>query len=180
MKRNLVLVLPLIALLGAGCSSTRNAASTKSAPATTVESKAAATADTGAVASAGVVGDDASADVGLPPELVNKRVIYFAFDSSEVRAEDRALVAAHARFLAGRSNVAVRLEGHTDQRGTREYNIGLGERRAQAVRAALGLQGVSDGQISTVSYGEERPAAAADDEESMAMNRRVELVYGKR
>jgi len=91
MKRNLVLVLPLVALLGAGCSSTRNAASTESAPATTVESKAAATADTGAVASAGVVGDDASADVGLPPELVNKRVIYFAFDSSEVRAEDRAL-----------------------------------------------------------------------------------------
>ena len=133
-----------------------------------------------AIASAGVVGDDASNEVGLPPELVNKRVIYFAFDSSEIRAEDRALVAAHAKFLAGRVDVGVRLEGHTDQRGTREYNIGLGERRAQAVRAALGLQGAKDNQLSTVSYGEERPAASGEDEESMAMNRRVELVYGKR
>lgn len=181
MKRNSLIVLSLAVALLAGCKSTRNVGGTDvpSAPAP-VESKAAATADTGAVASAGIVGDDASNEVGLPPELVNKRVIYFAFDSSEIRAEDRALVAAHAKFLAGRADVGVRLEGHTDQRGTREYNIGLGERRAQAVRAALGLQGTKDVQMSTVSYGEERPAASGEDEESMAMNRRVELVYGKR
>lgn len=181
MKRNLFLAMAFAAMLVTGCKSTRNSGTTDlPPPPAAVESKAAATADTGAIASAGVVGDDASNEVGLPPELVNKRVIYFAFDSSEIRAEDRALVAAHAKFLAGRGDVGVRLEGHTDQRGTREYNIGLGERRAQAVRAALGLQGAKDNQLSTVSYGEERPAASGEDEESMAMNRRVELVYGRR
>ena len=71
----------------------------------------------------------------------------------------------------------VRLEGHTDERGSREYNIGLGERRSQAVRRALMLQGVGATQISTVSYGEERPAATGSDEEAWGMNRRVEIVY---
>ena len=71
----------------------------------------------------------------------------------------------------------VRLEGHTDERGTREYNIGLGERRAQAVRRALMLQGVGEAQISTVSFGEERPAVAGDDEAAWAQNRRVEILY---
>ena len=95
-----------------------------------------------------------------------------------MRAEDQALVAAHARLLAANSSLRVRLEGHTDERGTREYNIGLAERRAQAVRRALGLQGVTDAQLATVSYGEERPAAVGDDESAFAQNRRVELVYG--
>jgi len=71
----------------------------------------------------------------------------------------------------------VRLEGHTDERGSREYNIGLGERRAQAVRRALMLAGAQAGQITTVSYGEERPAASGSDEESWRLNRRVEIVY---
>jgi len=86
-------------------------------------------------------------------------------------------VASHAKFLAGHSGTRVRLEGHTDERGSREYNIGLGERRAQAVRRALLLQGASDAQISTVSYGEERPAVSGHDETSWAKNRRVEIVY---
>ncbi len=73
----------------------------------------------------------------------------------------------------------VRLEGHTDERGSREYNIGLGERRAQAVRRALLLQGVAEAQITTVSYGEERPAAEGNDEAAYAQNRRVELVYAQ-
>ena len=71
----------------------------------------------------------------------------------------------------------MRLEGHTDERGTREYNIGLGERRAQTVRRALLLQGVAETQVATVSYGEERPAAAGSDEVAWAQNRRVEIVY---
>jgi peptidoglycan-associated lipoprotein len=89
------------------------------------------------------------------------------------------LLAAHARFMASRSNLRVRLEGHTDERGTREYNIGLGERRAQAVRRALGLQGVAESRLATVSYGEERPAEAGDDEAAFAKNRRVELIYSE-
>jgi peptidoglycan-associated lipoprotein len=86
-------------------------------------------------------------------------------------------VAAHAKYLASRGGMKVRLEGHTDERGSREYNIGLGERRAQAVRRALLLQGASESQLSTVSYGEERPAAAGSDEAAWAKNRRVEIVY---
>jgi peptidoglycan-associated lipoprotein len=87
------------------------------------------------------------------------------------------VVAAHAKFLAAHPAARVRLEGHTDERGSREYNIGLGDRRAQSVRRALLLQGASDAQISTVSYGEERPAVLGHDEAAWAKNRRVEIVY---
>jgi peptidoglycan-associated lipoprotein len=109
--------------------------------------------------------------------LLAKRTIYFDFDSSEIKGEGTDIVAAHAKYLATNPGTRVRLEGHTDERGSREYNIGLGERRAQSVRRALLLQGAADAQISTVSYGEERPAVAGHDEEAWAKNRRVEIVY---
>jgi peptidoglycan-associated lipoprotein len=104
------------------------------------------------------------------------RIIYFDFDSSEIRPEYADLVAAQARRLATSPGQRVRLEGHTDERGSREYNIALGERRAQAVRRALLLQGVADGQVVTVSYGEERPAVEGQDEAANQKNRRVEFV----
>jgi len=106
-------------------------------------------------------------------------VIYFDYDRAEIKPEFVPVVAAHAKFLNGNSNRRVRLEGHSDERGSREYNIGLGERRAQAVRRALMLQGVSEAQITTVSYGEERPAVQGSDESAYSKNRRVELVYGR-
>jgi peptidoglycan-associated lipoprotein len=109
--------------------------------------------------------------------LKQRSVIYFDYDSSEIRAEFLQVVAAHAAYLAKYPNARVRLEGHTDERGSREYNIGLGERRAQAVRRALQLQGVKEAQIATVSYGEERPAVAGGDESAYAQNRRVEIVH---
>jgi peptidoglycan-associated lipoprotein len=109
--------------------------------------------------------------------LLATRIVYFDFDSSEIKGQGTDVVAAHAKYLAANSGARVRLEGHTDERGSREYNIGLGERRAQAVRRALLLQGASDGQISTVSYGEERPAVPGHDEAAWAKNRRVEIVY---
>jgi peptidoglycan-associated lipoprotein len=105
------------------------------------------------------------------------QVIYFDFDSSEIRPEFVATIAAHARTLSGNASLKVRLEGNTDERGSPEYNIGLGERRAQAVRRALQLQGVGDAQAATVSYGEEHPAVAGQSEEAWAKNRRVEIVY---
>lgn len=105
------------------------------------------------------------------------RIIYFDFDNADIRAEYRDIIAAHARRLATSSALRVRLEGHADERGSREYNIGLGERRAQAVRRALMLLGVGEGQIATVSYGEERPAVEGSDEAAWAKNRRVEIVY---
>ncbi len=106
-------------------------------------------------------------------------VVYFDYDRAEIKPEFLPVVAAHARYLNGNNQRRVRLEGHSDERGSREYNIGLGERRAQAVRRALLLQGVSESQITTVSYGEERPAVLGGDESAYSRNRRVELVYGQ-
>lgn len=115
--------------------------------------------------------------VDAPGALRGQTIIYFDFDSSTIRAEYSQSVAAHAANLVANPGMTVRLEGHTDERGSREYNIGLGERRAQAVRRALMLQGVRAEQVTTVSYGEERPAVTGNDEEAWAMNRRVEIVY---
>src|SRR5271170_7310444 len=101
------------------------------------------------------------------------KVIYFDFDSAEIRPEFVDVVAGHARAVAANASIKIRLEGHTDERGSREYNIGLGERRAQSVRRALLLQGVTEAQVSTVSYGEERPAVTGHTEDAWAKNRRV-------
>lgn len=106
-------------------------------------------------------------------------VIHFDFDRSDIRPEYATLISSHAKHLASSPVVKIRLEGHTDERGTREYNIALAERRAQAVRRALMLQGAGDGQLTTVSYGEERPAVPGSDESAYEKNRRVELVYGR-
>jgi len=111
--------------------------------------------------------------------LKTRSVIYFEYDSSEIRSEYLDVVAAHAAYLVKYPTAKVRLEGHTDERGSREYNIGLGERRAQAVRRALASQGVADTQIATVSYGEERPAVPGSDDAAYAQNRRVELAYSQ-
>ena len=112
-----------------------------------------------------------------PNSPLSQRVIYFAFDSSEIAQEDRPLIEAHAAFLVANPQVKVAVEGHTDERGAREYNIGLGDHRSQAVRRMLEFQGVSPSQISTVSFGEEKPAVDGHDESAWSMNRRVELVY---
>lgn len=116
-------------------------------------------------------GNGATAPVGI------SRLVYFDFDSSEIRPEFVATIAAHAHAVAANASVRVRLEGHTDERGSPEYNIGLGERRAQTVRRALLLQGVSEAQVATVSYGETRPAVAGRSEDDWAKNRRVEIIY---
>ena len=131
----------------------------------------------GVDANAGSVEDtDAAGPMG---ELLSKRVIYFDFDRADIRADSQSVVAAHAQYLAKNPTQKVRLEGHADERGSREYNIGLGERRSQSVRRALLLQGVAEVQLATVSYGEERPAVAGSDEQAYALNRRVEIVYLK-
>ena len=123
------------------------------------------------------VGDDQSQ--GPSGELLSKRIVYFEFDRADITADSQTVVNAHAVYLAKNPAQKVRLEGHADERGSREYNIGLGERRGQAVRRALALQGVAETQLTTVSYGEERPAAAGSDEQAYGLNRRVEIVYLK-
>ena len=125
----------------------------------------------------GGYGDLSIASLNDPNSPLSQRVIYFEFDSSEVAEQDRELVAAHAAFLAANPDVKVSLEGHADERGAREYNIGLGDHRSQSVRRMLEFQGVSPVQISTVSYGEEKPAVEGHDESAWSMNRRVEIVY---
>jgi len=109
--------------------------------------------------------------------LMQQLVVYFDYDQAEILPEFNALLQAHGQYLAQNPSTQIRLEGHTDERGSREYNIGLGERRAQAVRRVLMLQGAAGTQLTTVSYGEERPAQTGSDEESWRLNRRVELVY---
>lgn len=133
----------------------------------------------GAGAASAVGGEEGAAAPGPLAGVLARRIIYFDFDSSEIKGEGTGIVAAHARYLGANSTVRVRLEGHTDERGSREYNIGLGERRAQAVRRALLLQGATETQLSTVSYGAERPVAAGSNETAWAQNRRVEIVYLK-
>jgi peptidoglycan-associated lipoprotein len=109
--------------------------------------------------------------------LMQQLVVYFDYDQAEILPEFNDLLVAHGRFLAQNGSAQLRLEGHADERGSREYNIGLGERRAQAVRRVLMLQGAQAAQLTTVSYGEERPAQTGSDEEAWRLNRRVELVY---
>jgi peptidoglycan-associated lipoprotein len=145
--------------------------------------------EAGAATSSGLGADAASgggpAAGALTPQqqaladLKQKSIVFFDYDSSEIRPEYVPVVAAHASYLVKYPTARVRLEGHTDERGSREYNIGLGERRGQAVRRALLLQGVAEAQVVTVSYGEERPAVEGSDEAAYAQNRRVELVYAE-
>jgi peptidoglycan-associated lipoprotein len=104
-------------------------------------------------------------------------VVYFELDSYTVRAQDRATIEAHAKQLSANKNRKLVLEGHTDEQGGREYNLALGQKRADAVRQALRLLGVSEGQLESVSYGEEKPAAQGQGEQSFARNRRVEFKY---
>lgn len=117
----------------------------------------------------GASGDDAA--------MRRITTFYFDFDTAQIKAESRDVLAAHARYLANNPDVDVRLEGHTDERGTKEYNLALGERRANAVQRFLVVNGADRGQIETVSYGEEKPAAMGSNESAWAQNRRVELIF---
>jgi peptidoglycan-associated lipoprotein len=113
---------------------------------------------------------------GAADTLAKNRIL-FDFDSSEIRPEFVPIIAAHGRRLANDKSLRARLEGNTDERGSAEYNVALGERRAQAVKRALLLQGATEGQLTTVSYGRERPVADGHDETAWAQNRRVDIVY---
>ena len=133
---------------------------------------------TGSMAEAGGMDDRGMGDGEFfEEEAPLTMIIYFDFDQSDLRAEYADTLARHAAGLSNNGRTTVRLEGHADERGSREYNIGLGERRSQAVRRMLLIQGASSNQIATVSFGEERPAAMGSDEKSYAQNRRVEIKY---
>lgn len=115
-----------------------------------------------------------------PSSPLSTRTVYFEFDSSRIQSRFSEVLAAHANYLAEHPDVRLRLEGHTDERGTREYNVALGERRAESVEKALVLGGAAASQLSTLSFGEERPAELGSSEAAYAKNRRVELIYVER
>ncbi|MES1953333.1 peptidoglycan-associated lipoprotein Pal [Salinisphaera hydrothermalis] len=112
-----------------------------------------------------------------PNNPLSTRTIYFSLDSSAIPSKYSNVIQAHAQYLANHRNVHLRLEGNTDERGTREYNVALGERRAESVKQALVLSGANASQITTISYGEERPAVLGHTEAAYAKNRRVDFIY---
>jgi len=112
-----------------------------------------------------------------PGSPLSRQVIYFEYDSAEISAEDLDLLSAHARYLGANPGQRITLEGHTDERGSREYNIALSERRALSVQRILEFDGVYSTQITVVGYGEEKPAADGSSEAAWRLNRRVEIVY---
>ena len=114
-------------------------------------------------------------DIQQPDSMA--RIVYFDYDSFEVRPDYASTLESNARYLKADSSRRLALEGHTDERGGREYNLALGQKRAEAVRRSLSLLGVSDSQMEPVSFGEEKPAEYGLDEDSLAKNRRVELTY---
>lgn len=167
---NGVIALALVALL-AGCSTVA-----KKNGGAAVEDRS---LGAGGVETSGAAGTTSYAGASLtdPNSPLSRRVIYFDYNSDTIQPQDQDLIAAHASYLAAHPQQMVTLEGNTDERGTREYNIGLGDRRAESVKRALELQGVAAQQITVVSYGEEKPAAEGHDEAAWRLNRRVEIVY---
>lgn len=168
MIRYKLFLLSLLAGVAAGCAS-------NSIP----EPDAVAEAADTATSTDGYVSDDDGA--GEPITAASQAelgtTIYFDYDQAELKPEYIDLLAKHAERLSGADRGQIRLEGHADERGSREYNVGLGERRSQSVRRALLAHGISAQQLSTVSFGEERPAVMGSDEQSYALNRRVEIMY---
>ena len=112
-----------------------------------------------------------------PTNVLSKRSVYFDFDSNVVKDEYRGVVTAHAKYMTEKKYSKIRIEGNCDERGSREYNLALGNRRADSVRKMMNVLGVSDSQIETVSFGEEKPRAACHDESCWKENRRSDIVY---
>jgi peptidoglycan-associated lipoprotein len=180
MKWTHAIAVAVLAIGLAACQKPKQVQPESGQPAGSTDSSGAQTSGLDTEGGAGSGGEGAAMGTAQEQALAalkTRSVIYFEYDSSEIRAEYVQVVAAHAAYLTKFPTAKVRLEGHTDERGSREYNIGLGERRAQTVRRALQLQGVADPQVTTVSYGEERPAVEGSDEAVYAQNRRVELAY---
>lgn len=176
LRKSLYLPLLISAALAVGaCSSTGKKTSdeARDAAATSQPMTSAPYTDTIAPAPRGNEYNDAA--VAAERALTNN-IVYFDYDQSSIRSDYQSVVDAFARYLAANPSARVRLEGHADERGTTEYNIALGERRANAVQSALVAQGVSPSQTSVISYGEERPAVSGSSEEAYAQNRRVQII----
>ena len=178
-----------LALILAACKSTpmvdkpaavedRSAAAASAAkPAEAAPTAAADTAAVKEVVIDGNAGSNSNNPLKDPNNILSKRQVYFDYDSDAVKAEYRPVVEAHAKYLLANRNAKVIVQGNTDERGSREYNLSLGQRRSVAVKKSLNLLGVQDGQIETVSFGEEKATASCADESCAKQNRRADIVY---
>lgn len=183
MKHKILLVCVICCLALSGCDTTDTRSETESSAAvedrgSSGESGSGSSAQTFGVESGSTSGMNALEDPAHPMyNLLSERVIYFGYDQSTIQDQYRAVLEAHGAYIADNPNVIVTLEGHADERGSREYNLALGERRAISVESLMTLLGASAAQIRTVSYGEERPVAQGHDEAAYSLNRRVEIIY---
>src|SRR5690242_12714115 len=165
-----------LAVLAAACSSepTKNEAPVTDRGATTTPSTAGGSGSTTRPADNANVQGNPLRD---PNSILSKRSVYFDFDSNVVKDEFRGMVQAHARYMVDHRDARARIEGNCDERGSREYNLALGQRRAEAVKKIMTVLGVQDGRIETTSYGEEKPVAMGHDEAAWAKNRRADIKY---
>ena len=159
----------------AGCASTENKTGEAARPQQPVPDKVPAVATVTPRTEVSEANDLSA--VRDPNNPLSKRSIYFDFDNYEVKPEYAALLERHGKFLAGRQAVRVMVQGHADERGSPEYNLALGQKRAEAVRRALVLHGAKDGQLEAVSFGEEKPDAHGYNEAAWSQNRRADLAY---
>lgn len=168
---SVAIILSAAALLAA-CSSTK--LDDKAAP---VESRATTGSNSGADPRAVNTVNAGSDPLNDPQGILSKRSVYFDYDSYSVKEEFRSVVEAHAKYLNSHKDRKVIVQGNTDDRGGTEYNLALGQKRAEAVRKALVLLGVSDAQVEAVSFGKEKPKGLGSDEASWAENRRADIAY---
>lgn len=175
LARSLAAALSIVVI--AGCSSTGGTQDGDSYGSQDGSTTGSSTSGTGTGGQYGSSTGSGSGSQQADSRIPEVRTIYFDFDRDTIKSEYESVVMAHARYLRANPNAQVVLHGHTDERGTREYNMALGERRANAVQRFLNIQGVSSSQMSVVSYGEERPAVNGQDESAYAQNRRVVFNY---
>ena len=169
------LILPaLLAVLLAACSSTPDAPEQSGAP---VEGRDGNAGKVATVTAGGMDSRTLPRELTDPKSILSKRSIYFDYDKFEVRAEYKDLVAAHAKFLANNRQFKMLIQGNTDERGSREYNLALGQKRADVVKQALMLLGAKEAQIESVSLGEEKPRCEDRTENCYAENRRGDMLY---
>jgi peptidoglycan-associated lipoprotein len=169
-----VLIGCALAVLLSACASKDGGKDVKVTDAATPPTASTSTPTTSGVPSTTVSGKE---DPKNPNSILFKRVIYFEYNQDTVKSEFTELIQAHAKYLNDNRGRKIRLEGHADERGSREYNMALGQRRGEAVRRATTILGVGADRIETVSFGEDKPRSTGHDEAAWAQNRRVEIVY---
>jgi peptidoglycan-associated lipoprotein len=176
-----------LAALLAACGTSKPPATTGTAPATTTAPAASTPAKPSAAPQAKppVAAKPQAAKPGAHPlddpnSLLSKRSVFYDFDKSDIKGEYRALVEAHARYLRDNPTARVTVEGNCDERGSREYNVALGQRRSEGVKKAMVLLGARDQQVEAVSFGEEKPRASGSNEGAWSQNRRSDLTYNRR